>query len=259
MSELSPSAIRTTKSLREKIAACTSEAEVQAALREEALAQRVVEPDWDETILNPTARADKQMGTTVTVNGVRYELVGTSEADLVAQENQIFRGLLQAQSAQAEQPEQPRDVREQFDAIGAQGEALEAEAARVADLESRFRSGQMSAADFISQSGVIEKRLAERAGEEIRAGWEQATQEFLNSPEGSNWPGSSMLPRISQIIAENGLENAGDKTAVLKEAWALIQKDEFESHVSEQVSSTNDRWELQRRLEGDRATDLWWR
>ena len=50
--------------------------------------------------------------------------------------------------------------------------------------------------------------------------WEQATQEFLQSPEGASWPGGNRnVELIGKILLQENLMEAEDKTAALVAAY----------------------------------------
>ena len=74
--------------------------------------------------------------------------------------------------------------------------------------------------------------------------WASATEAFLNSPFGEDWPGGARnLKLISQTIQQMGLEDAADKTAALRDAYAemkrsgLIFPSDAETEVAERAAT----------------------
>jgi hypothetical protein len=89
--------------------------------------------------------------------------------------------------------------------------------------------GQIDIPTYLEQSGEIEKRIERRETETRNSGWESATQDFLNSEEGSSWPGGNeALTRIGQIIEASGLTDTPDKLEALKQAYAAMQQEDSE-------------------------------
>lgn len=265
MSKISPSAIKVTKSLEDRLAACQSQPEVMAVLHEEAIQQRVVVPDWDETILQPTKLA-QSVGKTVEINGVLHEIIGPTEADVLAQETALYRAAMQPVAATTA-TEQSRDAAGRFVAaeqtpeeIAAEKQAAAAETARQADLSFQMKLGNISIDQYLEQSGAIEKHLAQREFRNNEAGWKSATDEFLRSDEGANWPGGdAALQRMGELLQANDLTEATDKLQALKDAWAFIQKSDYETAASKGVADAKTPEEL-RAAVGYRGTaGLWGR
>jgi hypothetical protein len=250
MSELSPSAIRMTPERNERINQCTSQAEIQEVMREFALVDRVVERDWDENILNPTARATR-LATILKVGDVTHELVGDNETDLLHQQNEVYRQALanQAASAAAAQPRgedgrfvaAPQLTDEEQAAVEA---AAAAEAVRERVLAGQLATGAISMEDYLSQSHAIERHNQRVEDAQIQDGWAAATAEFIHSDEGANWIGEAGMPRMLSILMDNHLENAPNKLEVLKEAWALMQKEDYEAAVTKAVTDAKSPQEI---------------
>src|SRR6202049_3811685 len=113
MSDISPSAIKTTKSLEEQINTCQSQAEVQEILRQAAVDQNLVHRDWDPNILTPNepGTAPRQVGKVVVLNGVKHSLVADDEDGLLAQENALYKQAMQPVATTETRTEQPRNER----------------------------------------------------------------------------------------------------------------------------------------------------
>src|ERR1700682_1356904 len=108
MSDISPSAIKTDRSIEEAISKATSQAEVQQILRDAAVNQGVVRPDiYDPNVLLEVAPGPAARGyaKTVIINGLKHILEGSTEAELLQAENALYRQTMQpATTQQIEQP-----------------------------------------------------------------------------------------------------------------------------------------------------------
>ena len=253
MSDISPSSIRTTRKLEEQINACQSQAEVQELLRQAAIDQKLVRRDWDPNILTPNdpGTAPRGYAKTVTVNGVKHILESSDEAGLLAQENEIYRQAMEP-TVTTQQTEQPRDT-----ATGRfTAEPVVTDDAKAA-LSLQFQLGQISASDYLEQSGAVADYL-EKQGiplDELKAqvqekqearqvqSWEAATEEFLRSSAGSDWPGGENMNIAGRLIQENGLTDkpsAETLTAVwnhMKENGIAVENKEVTAR--ERISSAN--------------------
>ena len=264
MSILSPSSIRVTNRLEEKISACQSQAEVQEVLRTEALNQHVVKADWDESILNPTPGAARLLGTVVEINDTSHEIVSDSEADLLRQQNALYAAALgQPAAATAGQPARDAETGRFVAEItpeerAAADAAAAAEAQRLALLDLNYRNGIITTEQYIEQSGLIERHLQKKTDEAAFSGWKNATDEFLASPEGANWPGRSALGRMTEILQANHLEDAPSVDA-LKQAWALMQSEAAEEAIAKTVTEINDPYALRNALQGGRDGSMFGR
>ena len=105
------------------------------------------------------------------------------------------------------------------------------EAAEKAELELKFKRGEVSSDEYLAQSGAVKNyleaqgvpldelrdRLQEDRHREYEGSWATATTEFLQS--GNDWPGGERNKQILGMkIQELGLLNAEDKTAALNQA-----------------------------------------
>ena len=117
--------------------------------------------------------------------------------------------------------------------------AAAAEAVAKAELEQKFKRGEISAADFIEQSGAVRDYLANQGvpieslkatvkqaqNTEVTQSWEAASAAFLQSSAGANWPGGDQNKNLIGLkVAEMGLVDAQDKVAALSQAWAEMQR-----------------------------------
>lgn len=155
------------------------------------------------------------------------------------------------QSAVTTQPttEQPRNERGQF---------LSAEdAAAKADLELAFKRGDISASDYLQQSGALDdylekagvpleelkKSVQEKRDEQSASSWADATETFKSRhPE---WIGGyANRDIIGTILAEHNLVDAKDKVGALEAAYnharengLLVPNEEVEQY--QRISGAN--------------------
>lgn len=116
----------------------------------------------------------------------------------------------------------------------------------VTQLELKFKRGEINAADYIQQSGALAQALEaelgmpldevkehfqERQGQKEVKSWSEATEKFLNSAEGANWPGTEAnKTTLGQIIqtfqTEDGtlLADLQDKQEAITIAWNYMQE-----------------------------------
>ena len=220
MSDISPSAIKTDRSIEEAISKATSQAEVQQILRDAAVNQGVVRPDiYDPNVLLEVAPGTVPRGyaKTVIVNGLKHILEGSTEAELLQAENALYRAAVQPATTQ--QTEQPRDT--STGRFTSSAEPIVSDEQKAA-LQLQFQLGQISASEYIEKSGAVSEYL-EKAGipvEELKAqvqekqservtqSWQSATQEFLNSPAGNWWPGGEInMEKIGKVLIEMEAED----------------------------------------------------
>jgi hypothetical protein len=184
------SPIEVTPELAAKVAAASSQAEVQALMH--AAMEKQYAPDGTVT-------------RSFAINGQTYTVTGANEAELLEQQNEIYRRVLT--------PEPKHQHVETADD--------RAIAARRAQLEAEYKLGRISLTDLITQSGVVEE-VQNRQAEQ---GWAQATQEFLRSPEGMDYPGTSEVREwLGQWINEHGLLDTTDRLSALKQAYAALKQ-----------------------------------
>jgi hypothetical protein len=242
------SAIRVNKTLEERIAEATSQAEIQTIMREAAVAQHIVTPDrYDPNVLLEvapnTARAPQIFTKLFTINGQTKTISADTELGLAQAETKLFRSLMQPDATETRTDN--RDERGRFTATqGTADEDAEQAAANV-ELRLMMIRNEISPEEYLVQSGLVERHLQRVENENIKTGWESATASFFQSPEGANWPGGSEpLTRIGSILEENGLVDAPDKLDALKQAWAVMQQEDYENAVSREIQEAKDPFEL---------------
>jgi len=235
------SAIKVTKTLEEQIAAASSQAEVQAILRQAALAQHVVVPDaFDPNVLHQVepGTAPRKFAQTVEIGGVKRIFEGNSELEVAQQVNEFMRQTFAQPAATMQQNDPTRDERGRF--VSAE------EAVAKAELELKFKRGEIDTATYLAQSGAIESYLAtqgidpdalrEVSGQKFQNSWADATSTFLNSPEGADWPGGQENVKIAgQLLEEHGLvDNPSAET--LASVWKYMKENNLAVENSEVIA-----------------------
>lgn len=113
------------------------------------------------------------------------------------------------------------------------------EAAAKAELELKFKRGEISTADYLEQSGAYEDFLTKKGlsidalkatveqtqTAQYEKSWAEATEEFLHSPAGADWPGGNRnREQLGMRLAAMGLTDAKDKVAALAQAYNEMKK-----------------------------------
>jgi hypothetical protein len=100
------------------------------------------------------------------------------------------------------------------------------EAVRQAELSLAFKRGELSTADYLRESGALAQALRESgvdvekiAGAQYTESWQQATERFLHSEAGRDWPGGERnLQIIGTTVAALGLTDKPSAES-LAHAW----------------------------------------
>jgi hypothetical protein len=233
MSDISPSTITTDKKLDEEINQATSQAEIQALIRNAAIEQGVVRPDlYDPNVLNEIPAAEKAAPATPANSFTRAEVIGGREFTFTADTDLELANMIgQAYKvAEAVRPSETDERGSRFFKPEPTGISEETKA----DLLLRFQLGQLSAADYVEQSGEISAYL-ERKGisggldavQEVVAkkyeqSWQDATGEFLKN---SDWPGGQRNLKVIGLTIQNlGLTDAEDKVGALTAAYNEMKR-----------------------------------
>jgi hypothetical protein len=223
------SAITLTPEMEAYLNTLVSTEEISAYLADIAVNQGLVTRDiYSPDVLIPTALASatpKKVGKVVRLNGVAHPLIADDEAGLLAQETQLYRQALTRPNAPAEPTELPRNERGQF--VSAE------DAAAKAELELKFKRGDVSAGEYIARSGVVADYLEaqgvplsalQEAVEEKQTArdgqsWADATSAFV--ARHGDWPGGEQNKiTIANYLVEHNLVDAEDKNAALEAAYA---------------------------------------
>lgn len=172
---------------------------------------------------------------TESINGKDFTFEAGSELELERMVNQAFKI---GQQFKAEQDEIVDP------AIAAADAAKKAatEAAFLVDLELKFKRGEITGQDYIEKSGAISKYLESQGipvaelkntvekgrTETYENGWKTATETFLGSAAGADWPGGARnLKLIGTKLAAMGLTDAEDKVGAITKAYAALKADDI--------------------------------
>lgn len=221
MSDISPSSIKTTKTLEEQINAAQSQIEVQEILRQAAIDQKLVHRDWDPNILTPNEPGTVPRGFAKAVTdgqGRKLIFEGATELEVEQRLGEYFRSLNLAHP-EPQTPESARGADGRFVEQGKQDDRSALEAANQVELELRWKRGEISSDVYLAESGALDRALqnsgidpeslrevaATKRSERFTQSWADATTQFLQGA-GKDWPGGSENLEIAgRLIAENGL------------------------------------------------------
>lgn len=204
------SPIVVTPELEAAVAACATPGEIAGVMRDFAIKQGVAQINADGEVVPTalTANPPQKFGGYVTVDGRKTYVEGSSPEEYQAKLREVMSPQATAQ--------QTRDERGRFVEQRATEQPTDAErAAAQADLELRFKRGEISTDQYIAQSGAIDRylesqgvsmdSLRETSNVAFQKSWADATSEFLSIP-GNDWPGGEENMRIvAQLIEANGL------------------------------------------------------
>jgi hypothetical protein len=264
---------RISKELQTKIENAPSMEHIAEYLRQAAVEQNLAQADpYNPEILTPTARAEtpqpQRFGKTVVVNGTKHVLDADSESELAQKEIEVYRSLMQPTTARTEVAREENAGR--FISTADQSKADE-NAFQRSEAELAFRRGELSVNDYLEKSGAIAGYF-ERQGiplEELKAtvqekqtqryeqSWQDATKEFLNSPEGRTWPGGQEnLQRIGELIQQMGHGNAQDKVAALVQAYSVMKEKNLVAPNPELVAKQREEERLKKIAEARSPEEL---
>jgi hypothetical protein len=203
------SAIKMDTTLEEKIHAASSQYEIGEILREAAISQNLVfrdkySPDLLLQVEQPATPRAYAKG--VMINGQKHIVEGATEQEASEKLIEVYRQALAQSPAEKENTRQRDDDTGRFVAARTDDPVVKAE------LDLQFRRGSISTEDYLVQSGAIEKHLEAQGvsiealqaatAERTMAGWQKATQEFLQS---SDWPGGvANMKLLGEVLVEMG-------------------------------------------------------
>jgi hypothetical protein len=229
------SAIRMTAQLQEEISKASPD-EIKAIFGRAALEQGLVERDsMNPQLFHATALADhapQKFSKYVTINSTKYLLEGGSPEELAHAETSLYEQVLgQGDNGQA------RDAQGRFVAepTAAEKAAQELEVANRAELELKFKRGDITAEAYLEQSGAINTYLTEHGilPEALTAvsdlvtqnTWAAATEQFLNSEAGADWPGGAdNLALVTQILEQSPELMNQPPAEALATVWQYIKE-----------------------------------
>lgn len=238
MSDISPSSLKLTPELEEALKNASHE-EMKSILANATVAQGLATRDiYDSSVLIPTNTPQpRRFAESITVGSVKRIFEGDSEGEVKREINEYLRQQLTPTTES--RTEVARDENTgRFVSPTEKSRADENTVNRI-ELELKFKRGDISTADYLEQSGAIEQHLESRgiSIEDLKASveekniqrfthsWASATQDFLNSPEGSSWPGGQEnMKTVSEIIQQMGAIDAEDKVAAIATAYKYMQQ-----------------------------------
>jgi hypothetical protein len=239
-----------TDELAAAIQAAVSSADVRGLLLAEAEKQLAIRTEHDQAQADATqaaadkvaadaaaaaeiARANQTFTRDEVIGGKTFHFESSTEGEL---DRQILNAYKVAYNVQ--QPVAPVAVVDPAIAI----QAAEAAAIARTELERKFRGGEVTAADYIEQTGALDEYLVKRginptALKEIvdenattkalavsHRSWEVASETFRNTV-GADWPGGERNRELlGDKLAALGLIDAEDKVAAMGQAWAAMKK-----------------------------------
>jgi hypothetical protein len=249
------SRITTDAEFERAVAAASSAEEIKSLMHDRAVQQGLVVPDlYSPDVLLPVEQpTPRRFGKAVTVDGQKRFFEADSELELEREIGNYFRETLAARDTNPERQQQQQSTDQPRDAatgrFTAEPEATTdgGEAVARAELELRFKRGEISTDEYLTASGAIERHLAaqgidmnalrEASAQQFHQSWAQATQEFLNSPAGRDWPGGEVNKvRLGQALVDMGsaespsAENISRAYEYLRENDLLIENPEVEAH-----------------------------
>jgi trimeric autotransporter adhesin len=180
------------------------------------------------------ASAPKLLTRTENIGGVDIDFTGATEAEIDRAVSNAYK------VAFAFRPSENTQQSPVVDPAIAQKAAEDAAAAKTAanaELELRFKRGELSASEYLEQSGAVSDYLAKQGipvdalreqieqsrGQKEVQSWSNATEVFKQTV-GADWPGGERNREIlGYKLAELGLTDAPDKVAALGQAWAAMK------------------------------------
>jgi hypothetical protein len=196
------------------------------------------------TPANQTAEPeDAQVTKTETIGGREFTFTGT-DAKVTQQITQAYK------IAEAVKPiSQPVSQPARLKTMAERGQEL----LDRKELDMQFRTGLMTADEYLARTGAVEDYLAAQgfdvqaaAAKQFEQSWAQATETFLrDTPEGQSWKGGQKNLEIAgNLIQSHGLSDAQDKVAALRQiAREMAEKGlMFDGDVSPEqiIESTQD-------------------
>lgn len=182
-------------------------------------AAKIAEPTSEETPFKQTE----------VINGREFIFEAPTELEL----ERMIANAYRVASAVKETTEEPKPAAVDPNQAALDKAAAEAEATAKTELELKFRRGEISASEYIEQSGAVKNYLEkqglplealkasveENANRKYEQSWADAVEEFKKGP-GSDWPGGENNQEIMGLqIQALGLLEAEDKVAALAQVY----------------------------------------
>jgi hypothetical protein len=253
------SRIKVDASLEEQIHDATNVEQMKAILRAEALRQNLIVPDViNASVLHEVdVAAPRRFAKTVEIGGVKQTIEGNSELEVEQKLGEFYRTTFQHP---VETTEQPRNECGQFTAEqGKLDEAAQLEALAKAELELKFKRGELSTDDYLTASGAIERHLADQgvdmealrdaSATKLRVNWEAATAEFQQTEEGRRWPGGQEnFKKLGNLLVEMGAADQPNSENIRRAAEWLRENGELAGNPESKISEANSVEEIREAL-----------
>lgn len=237
------SAIKVSSELEKQISETGSMGELLDALHQAALDQRLVVPDaFDNSVLleveRPAIPANAPHARVVVVNGVKHVLEARTEQELNEREIALYREQQSGEHAAHFRPQPPHSAAPARDPntgkfvssqdSDTQQRADEQRVVEMQELETQFRLGQVSPAEYLQKSGAFEDALrrrgidpeilAEQSAAADARRWQPIVDEFLAQ---SDWSGGAEnLQTMGELLLENHLEPSVEN---LRQAYEFMK------------------------------------
>ena len=218
--------------------AIVAEAEKQAAaavVDEKTAADRVVADKAAADKAAADAAAAQTFESVETIGGKEFTFTAGSQAELDHMIANAYK------VAYAVQPTE-RVVEQFVDPAVAEKQAADkaaADAVAKTELELKFKRGEISASDYIEQSGALasylerqgvplselKKAVEANKGNDYEKSWQEASADFVKTSAGADWPGGEKnLEILGLKIVALGLSEAKDKVGALAQAYADMKR-----------------------------------
>ena len=218
--------------------AIVAEAEKQAAaavVDEKTAADKVVADKAAADKAAADAAAAQTFESVETIGGKEFTFTAGSQAELDHMIANAYK------VAYAVQPTE-RVVEQFVDPAVAEKQAADkaaADAAAKTELELKFKRGEISASDYIEQSGALasylerqgvplselKKAVEANKGNDYEKSWQEASADFVKTSAGADWPGGEKnLEILGLKIVALGLSEAKDKVGALAQAYADMKR-----------------------------------
>jgi hypothetical protein len=218
--------------------AIVAEAEKQAAaavVDEKAAADKAVADKAAADKAAADAAAAQTFESVETIGGKEFTFTASSQAELDHMIANAYK------VAYAVHPTE-RVIEQVVDPVVAEKAAADkaaAEAAAKTELELKFKRGEITASDYIEQSGALAQYLEKQGvpladlkkaveankGNDYEKSWQEASAEFVKTSAGADWPGGEKnLEILGLKIVALGLSEAKDKVAALAQAYADMKR-----------------------------------
>lgn len=218
--------------------AIVAEAEKQAAaavVDEKTAADKVVADKAAADKAAADAAAAQTFESVETIGGKEFTFTAGSQAELDHMIANAYK------VAYAVQPTE-RVVEQFVDPAVAEKQAADkaaADAVAKTELELKFKRGEISASDYIEQSGALasylerqgvplselKKAVEANKGNDYEKSWQEASADFVKTSAGADWPGGEKnLEILGLKIVALGLSEAKDKVAALAQAYADMKR-----------------------------------